>query len=225
MDQRIEQALTYLIEDFIRTAEPISSQGIVRNHGLDVSSATIRNWFGTLEEGGFLIQPHTSSGRIPSEKAYRWYIEHLKEVDASSEDKRLLDSAKKGEDADPSSGIKQLAKACAEMTGTAVLLGMKESDTYYTGLTQLFSHPEFKDWSRVISMGSMLDQLDHQLNQLRKKVFAEPMIEIGESCPFGNACGSILLTGKDESLFILLGPIRMDYKRALQVMSYMKEIL
>lgn len=223
MDQRIEQILTYLIEDHIRHAEPISSQGMVRDHGLDVSSATIRNWFGELETEGYLIQPHTSAGRIPTEFAYRWYVERLGDQDVSDTDKRALDIAKASKDENGTA--KRIAKACVEMIGVAALLGTEESDTYYTGLTQLFSQPEFKDWSRVISMSAMLDQLDHQLQRLRKMTFERPAIELGETCPFGNACGSVFLTGSNKSLLIFLGPIRMDYKRALGVMNYVKELL
>lgn len=215
MDTRIENVLTLLIEDFIRTAEPIGSQGLVRDHELDVSPATIRNWFVELEELGFLAQPHTSAGRIPTQLAYRWYIERMGESDISKSDRKIVDTAE--------TDTKNLAKACVEATGLAALVGMNASDTYYTGLTQLFSQPEFKDWSRVISMSSILDRLDHQLNSLRKHVFEQPHAEIGDTCPFGNACSSLFLTLPDTSLLILLGPMRMDYKRAVGVMNYIKE--
>ncbi|MFA5129500.1 MAG: hypothetical protein WC477_01115 [Patescibacteria group bacterium] len=215
MDQKLENVLTMLIEDFIRTAEPIGSQGMVRDHGLDVSPATIRNWFAELEEEGYLGQPHTSAGRIPTQAAYRWYIEQMGEIDISKSDRKIVDAAE--------TDTKHLAKACVEATGLAALVGMNASDTYYTGLTQLFSQPEFKDWSRVISMSSILDQLDHQLLRLRKQIFDLPHAEIGDSCPFGNACSSIFLTLPDASLLILLGPMRMDYKRAVGVMNYIKE--
>lgn len=220
MDPRIEQVLTCAIEDFIRTAEPISSQSLTKGHGLDVSSATIRNWFAQLEEEGYLIQPHTSAGRIPTEMGYRWYISRFGEIEINPE---LVESIQRsiGSNRD----IKQAAKTCAELTGLAVFLGSGTSDTYYTGLTQLFSQPEFRDWSRVISMSSILDRLDHQLNQLRQKQYEVPTILIGESCPFGNASSSVLLTLPDGVLMGMLGPLRMDYRKARIIMSVIQKQL
>lgn len=214
MDTRIEQALTCAIEDYIRTAEPISSQSLSKDHGLDVSSATIRNWFALLEEEGYLIQPHTSAGRIPTEAGYRWYIERFENQSLSDADARLIEKA-----LEPENDPRIVAKVCAELMGLAVFLGSGTSDTYYTGLSQLFSQPEFRDWSRVVSMSSMLDSLDHQLNALRKKVYETPTILIGESCPFGNASSTILLTLPNQMLFGVLGPMRMDYRRIRNIMN------
>lgn len=223
MDQRLEKVLIYLIEDYIRTAEPVSSQALVRERQLDVSSATVRNWFALLEAEGFLLQPHTSAGRIPSDRAYMWYVEKLGTPSASTSEKKAIEDAKA--DAGETERIKRIAKACVGLTGVASLAGTDVSDTYYTGLTELFSHPEFQDWSRVISMSSVLDQLDRQLNQLRKKLFETPTVLLGESCPFGNACGSVLLTVNPNALLVLLGPVRMDYKRARNVLGYVAESL
>jgi len=224
MDQRLEKALIYLIEDYIRSAEPVSSQALVRNHGLDVSSATVRNWFAVLDEDGYVIQPHTSAGRIPSDTAYAWYADRLGESGVSSAEQDALQAALRLE-GDAASRLKSVAKACVDLTKNAVLVGTNTSDTYYTGLTELFSQPEFRDWSRVISMSTVLDQLDFQLNNLRKKVFTTPEVMVGERCPFGNACGSILMTVPDQSLLVMLGPIRMDYKKARNVLHYVSEHL
>ena len=225
MDARIECVLEHLIEDYIAHAEPISSQGLVRNHKLDVSSATVRNWFALLEQEGHLIQPHTSAGRIPSEKAYRWYVDrYFDSIKPSSLDREIL---KKIADAESEEivRIKAIAKACVPLTGLATLVGTRSADTYYTGLTELFSQAEFADWSRVISMSSMLDRLDHQLNQLRSQSFEEPRVLLGDECPFGNACGAVLLTVSDDALMIILGPLRMNYKKALSVLRGVKTIL
>jgi transcriptional regulator of heat shock response len=224
MEQRLEKVLTLLIEDYIHTADPVSSQALVRNHKLDVSSATIRNWFAVLDEEGLLIQPHTSAGRIPSDLAYRWYVERLGKSKISQSEQSFIQSAVSGVD-DHSARIKSAAKACVELTKNAALVGTSSSDTYYTGLTELFSQPEFQDWSRVISMSTVLDQLDSQLNSLRKKDFKTPEVMIGEQCPFGNACGAILVTIPNDSLIVMLGPIRMDYKKARNVLNYVSENL
>lgn len=80
MDERKRRILHAIIDDYIDTAEPIGSRTIARKHELGLSSATIRNEMADLEEMGFLAQPHTSSGRVPSDKGYRLYVDQLMQV-------------------------------------------------------------------------------------------------------------------------------------------------
>jgi heat-inducible transcriptional repressor len=77
MDERKRIILHAIIDDYIDTAEPIGSRTIARKHELGLSSATIRNEMADLEEMGYLAQPHTSSGRVPSDKGYRLYVDQL----------------------------------------------------------------------------------------------------------------------------------------------------
>jgi len=72
--------LKAVIDDYIMTGLPIGSRTISKKHGIELSSATIRNEMADLEELGFLVQPHTSAGRIPSHKAYRYYVDRLMKV-------------------------------------------------------------------------------------------------------------------------------------------------
>ncbi|MCL2760536.1 MAG: heat-inducible transcriptional repressor HrcA [Desulfuromonadales bacterium] len=77
INNRSKQILEAIIEDYISTAEPIGSRTICSRHGLPFSPATIRNIMSDLEEMGFLASPHTSAGRVPTEKAYRFYVDSL----------------------------------------------------------------------------------------------------------------------------------------------------
>ncbi|KPU44127.1 heat-inducible transcription repressor HrcA [Oxobacter pfennigii] len=77
LDERKRQVLKVLISDYITTAEPVGSRTIAKRYGLGISSATIRNEMADLEDMGYLEQPHTSAGRIPSDKGYRVYVDHL----------------------------------------------------------------------------------------------------------------------------------------------------
>ncbi|MEE8725056.1 MAG: heat-inducible transcriptional repressor HrcA [Bifidobacterium crudilactis] len=72
--------LRAVIEDYIRSQEPVGSGTLTKDHDLGVSSATVRNDMATLEDEGFLIQPHTSAGRIPTEKGYRYFVDKLANV-------------------------------------------------------------------------------------------------------------------------------------------------
>lgn len=72
--------LRAVIEDYIRSQEPVGSTSLTRNHHLGVSSATVRNDMAALEDEGYLVQPHTSAGRIPTEKGYRYFVDRLATV-------------------------------------------------------------------------------------------------------------------------------------------------
>jgi len=77
MDERKKKILQAIVDSYIRSAEPVGSRSISRNYNLGISAATIRNEMSDLEEQGYLAQPHTSSGRIPSDKGYRFYVDCL----------------------------------------------------------------------------------------------------------------------------------------------------
>jgi heat-inducible transcriptional repressor len=80
LSDRGKRILEAVIEDYIATAEPVGSRSITRSHALALSPATVRNVMSDLEEMGLLISPHTSAGRIPTEKAYRLYVNSILEV-------------------------------------------------------------------------------------------------------------------------------------------------
>lgn len=77
LDDRPSQVLKALVEEYIRAGEPVSSQAVLSRSGLNVSSATVRNDLARLESYGFVEQPHTSSGRVPTHQGYRFYVDHL----------------------------------------------------------------------------------------------------------------------------------------------------
>ena len=77
MDKRKEEILKSIISDYIDRKAPVSSSALQRKHNFDLSTATLRNEMFDLEEEGFLEQPHTSAGRIPSDRGYRYYIDNL----------------------------------------------------------------------------------------------------------------------------------------------------
>jgi len=85
MNHRKKQILMAIIHDYVDTAEPVGSRTIARKYNLGVSPATIRNEMADLEESGYIKQPYTSAGRIPSERGYRYYVDYLMKVEELSE--------------------------------------------------------------------------------------------------------------------------------------------
>ena len=79
LDERKLKILHAIIQTYLETGEPVGSRTISKYSDLKLSSATIRNEMSDLEEMGYIIQPHTSAGRIPSDKGYRLYVDHLME--------------------------------------------------------------------------------------------------------------------------------------------------
>ena len=88
LSDRGKRILEAVIEDYIATAEPVGSRTITRSHALSLSPATVRNVMSDLEEMGFLVSPHTSSGRIPTDKAYRLYVNSILELKHIARDNR-----------------------------------------------------------------------------------------------------------------------------------------
>lgn len=77
LEDRRSEILKALVEEHIRTGEPVSSRAVAERSRLQVSTATIRNDLAALESEGFAVQPHTSAGRVPTANAYRYYVDHL----------------------------------------------------------------------------------------------------------------------------------------------------
>lgn len=80
LNERSQNILEAIVEDYIKTAEPIGSRAITKRHAFDLSPATVRNVMADLEDMGFLAAPHTSAGRIPTEKGYQYYVESLLQI-------------------------------------------------------------------------------------------------------------------------------------------------
>lgn len=80
LEERRSEVLRALVEEHIRTGEPVSSRAVLAATGINVSAATIRNDLAALELEGYVVQPHTSAGRIPTARAYRYYVDHLRPV-------------------------------------------------------------------------------------------------------------------------------------------------
>ncbi|MBE5922763.1 MAG: heat-inducible transcription repressor HrcA [Lachnospiraceae bacterium] len=87
LDERKQRILDAIIRNYLETGEPVGSRTISKYTDLNLSSATIRNEMADLEELGYILQPHTSAGRIPSDKGYRYYVDRMMEREAALEEK------------------------------------------------------------------------------------------------------------------------------------------
>ena len=121
---RRERVLKLIVEHFIKTAEPVGSRTLIEEYNLNYSGATIRAEMNSLEQEGFLEKTHTSSGRVPSSKGYRYYIEHLRERSVSDEFKYQMQSILDEKIRSIDDVIKESCEILSQMTSLAsIVLG------------------------------------------------------------------------------------------------------
>ncbi|MCR4279040.1 MAG: hypothetical protein NUV81_04055 [bacterium] len=218
MTEREQAILRLVIEDVVATGEPVGSQYLVRKYDLNMSPATLRAVFVSLEEMGFLTHPHTSAGRVPTEKGYRVYLQELMRIRElrQREHQRLQNAAQ---------SMYQLAYALSVMTQSAfVMMERRQMRPFSTGLSHLMSQPEFADQAKMQRLGTALDELDQTFDSIDARVQHEPIALIGQECPFGEDCGSVFMRVGDDLFVSLFGPLRMDYARAVSALKSAQQL-
>ena len=215
--ERQKNLLKKIIEIFIKDAQPLASGVLVDEMEEKISPATVRNEMVALESEGFIFQPHTSAGRVPTEKAYQFYIENYLDKSrglTDSEKKMLLELEK--QEAEDRIKIKNFAKKIAELSKQGVMVTFAECDNYYTGLSNIFSQPEFRHSELVVNLSTVIDRLDSDTIELNEKDFDEPEVLIGSKNPLGCECSVVVFKyqlGKYKGIIALIGPMRMDYQK------------
>ncbi|MFA4999915.1 MAG: hypothetical protein WC545_00950 [Patescibacteria group bacterium] len=216
--------LETIICEYIKTATPVSSGGLVEKYKLEVSPATVRNEMMELEEEGYIYQPHTSAGRVPTEAAYELFLENLSEI----KKKNLKDSEFKlleGLFAAEEAAYKRTAKVIAELAGGAVFWAFHKNDLYYTGLANLFAQPEFARVDAISDVSAVIDRLEEIIDDTFEELKDGAQVLIGSKNPFGNFLSTVLVKYKNnnqDGVFGILGPMRMDYGRNLALVEFIK---
>jgi heat-inducible transcriptional repressor len=176
-DDRRFEVLRAIVADFVATKEPIGSKALVDRHNLGVSSATVRNDMAVLEAEGYITQPHTSSGRIPTEKGYREFVDRIEEVKplSSAERRAILSFLDSGVDLDDV--LRRAVRTLAQLTRQVAIV------QYPTLSASTVRHLEVIGLTparlllvvitdsgrvdqRIVELGDAID--DHQLTQLRE---------------------------------------------------------
>ncbi|KKT02410.1 MAG: Transcriptional regulator of heat shock protein [Parcubacteria group bacterium GW2011_GWA2_43_17] len=229
MNSRQEALLSQIIKKHFKSASPVGSKFLEEKSRLGVSSATIRNEMAFLEQEGYVTHPHTSAGRLPTEKGYRYYLDHLiKESFLSPKDQQALqDYLSLFRHQDFELLIRQLAKKMAEVSHNTVVIGFAENNVYYTGVANLLSQPEFNDPHCIYDMGLVIDHLDNVMEQIFSSV-GRIQVLIGSQNPFGNQCSVVLgpwHRAKQQGILGILGPMRMDYEKNLGLVKFFGQII
>ncbi len=222
MDSRKSALLSQIIKQHIKTAEPIGSKFLVENGKFNVSPATLRNDMVALEKDGYIFQPHTSAGRVPTEKGYQYYLDNfLKTTDLPEKEINILNEAvKKYCDQSVDLQVKAIARRLADLSCNTILIGFNPDNVYYTGIANLLSKPEFHEAECIYDMGLVIDHLDKVMNQIFNEI-DDVVVKIGKDNPFDDKC-SVILTKWSRGIFGILGPMRMDYNHNLSLINYIK---
>lgn len=212
MDERKQHLLKAIIEAYIHDAVPVGSKLLVDTCHLDYSPATARNEMMALEEEGFLTHPHTSAGRIPTEKGFEFYVRHfLNEPKLAKGAENALSRAVAS---NLDQVVKSLARSLADISDETVFVGFGPAEYYYTGLSNLFRKPEFSNVDLVINMSEMIDHFDDVICKLFNRVKSLEVM-VGSRNPFSDQCSIVVAPYKYRSqhgIFGILGPMRMNYE-------------
>lgn len=230
LSERQAAVLETVINQYIRTAEPVGSKIIAEEYDLGVSPATIRNEMAALEEMGYLVQPHTSAGRIPTDKGYRYYVDSLREMLSLAEEnveslQAKLTELKRMETEDLLREISSLL-ASQSATISLVLSPGSHRRSYFWGVSQILHQPEFVDIRRVEFLMEFLEG-ENRLTAYLMEEIGEPNVHvrigsenrISELDDLSLVAAGYSRDGEPAGIVGLLGPKRMDYGRAIPMVD------
>ena len=216
------------IREHIRTARPIASRELLEELGFSVSPATVRNEMLQLDEMGYLEQPYTSAGRIPTDRGYRFFVDNAL-------DEKILDRRERHriEELFETESIEAFARECgktiARMTHCFTAVGVEDDLLADSGFSELFDEPEFQDIARIKAFGQLVDVLEDGLSSLMKKsddekIFIGKENSLKEAEPY-----TIMITHWSHpkgfnGFLALVGPTRMDYQKNISLIRYLNSL-
>lgn len=230
MTDRQVKILTAIIEQYAEVASPVGSLLLANMFG--VSSATIRAEMAKLEEMGYIEQPHTSAGRIPTDKGYRFYVNQVTETDNNllspvNRSARAIDIRVRGA-GEADRAIKSAVNSLVEITQNLGLATIG-NQLYIRGISNLFGQPEFTDGLAVFEVAKLLDNLEPWLREAQPN---EPLsVYIGQENPIGKASGCSLVISRfrspysDRSYIGVVGPTRQNYAQVMGLVKHAGETL
>jgi heat-inducible transcriptional repressor len=234
LTERQKALLKAIIEQYIENAEPVGSEVIERKFDLGVSPATIRNEMVKLTEAGFLKQPHTSAGRIPTSLGFRTYIQELmkeKQLPVSAEVsiKEKMWQGRYQYDMLLREAVKALAERC-DMLGLAI--DDINGQVYWAGASRILDWPEFYDIDVARFVLSLFDEVPTLQQIIGKAVGPDPMhILFGEELGFENLGSTGFVFTRYEvaegkgGVIGVIGPARMNFQVVLPYVKYIRDMI
>lgn len=239
MTDRQQQLLDFIIKEYVKTARPVSSSLVAKRGDFDLSSATLRNEMYGLEEDGYLEQLHTSGGRVPTDRAYRYFVNKLigeQEFSPTSSEKKRIDSVIQKSSENPREMNKSIAQVLSDLSDNLVITGIFDEDDFYkTGLSSLFDAPEFRELDKIFRLTNFFDEFDKIFQEIERDFFdasatsglmGDFNIFIGRENQNGQVqeetviCAKYYLPHNYRGSLTMVGPKRMDYEKNISLIKY-----
>jgi len=227
MTERQIQILAAIIEQHAEIAAPIGSVMLAKL--FNVSSATIRSEMAQLEEMGFIAQPHTSAGRVPTDSGYRFYVNMLNnaydgniipELDRGA---RTIEARVSTQGNHADRAIRSAVDSLVDLTHNLGIATIGD-ELYMSGIGNLFSQPEFAQANHAQSVARLLDNLEPWLREASPN---EPLnVYIGAENPIGKTSGVSLIISRfrspysDRSYIGVLGSTRQSYAKVMRLVRH-----
>ena len=218
LSERQKEILFAIIEEYAEVATPVGSVTLAKL--FNVSSATIRAEMARLEEMGLIASPYTSAGRIPTDAGYRLYVNSVSERNVEETPERSMHAleVRVNSQSRTDATIRAAVDSLVDLTGNLGLATIGEQ-LYLSGISRLFTQPEFLNNERVRSVAKLLDNLEPWL---REAAPLEPLnIFIGHENPIGKTSEVSLIISRfrspfsDRSYIGILGPTRQNYSKVM----------
>lgn len=225
LSDRRQRVLAALIEEYVARALPVGSRTLTERYRFGVSPATIRNELSALEEEGYIRQPHTSAGRIPTDFGYRTFVNDLIESGAISQDERadeaigrLKETARELDEL-----LERTSKALSQFTDClSVVTPPGYAHPSLNGIMSLMRQPEFTYTESLLPVMQVLEDDTVLLHVLDTTVPSDdgPKVRIGRENEAEQLAGVSVVAcrygiGPDGGIVAVIGPTRMDYTKAL----------
>ncbi|MDR3364187.1 MAG: heat-inducible transcriptional repressor HrcA [Clostridiales Family XIII bacterium] len=234
LTERKLKILQAIITDFIRNAEPVGSRTLSKMFDMGISPATIRNEMADLEEMGYLYHPHTSSGRVPSDKAYRLYVNNLMdryELDLAEKQRIRRELHLHLEELERTvRHASELLSEITNLTSFATLEDVRDMNLFLQGMTRIFAHPEYNTIEQARNFLEMVDNRETFADELAERDEGLT-ITIGGENSNRIVAGSSIITatyhvdGRRVGKLGVIGPTRMRYSEITSVIEYMSNNL
>lgn len=230
ISKRQNQIIKTLVEEYIETAQPVSSNILAEKYDFGICPSAIRIELQSLIKEGFLEQPHTSAGRVPTDKAYRLFVDNLLEDNGEEESiktafERMLKRAGDNDYGFASLLAKYLAENSSNFTAIHFY---NEGLTLKEGLNEIFKEPEFEDTDFVSSFSNFLENFEKNIEKL--DINSKIKIFIGKEVPIPGAKNITLICStcnlpSHQGFISILGPKRMDYNKNIRLINSLNKVL
>ena len=230
---RQTQVLKSLIDEYIEIAEPVGSENLEKKYNMGISSATIRSEMCVLTKIGYLKQPHTSAGRVPTPKAMKFYIDQLMDERHMSlaDEVKVKENVMEGKN-DVDRILEEATHSLAQTTKSLAIGAVDDEDKlWHSGFANIFNNPEFEDFRATASLFSFLDEAQRMHELFFQRMTGTSPVEVifGEELgwpgfnPIGVVGTRFELLGRNCALGVI-GPVRLPYPRVIPVMRYFRDV-